>query len=514
MSSFMAMQAMFPMTTAPQRRKERCRDYDTKGFCVRGSACPYDHGNDHLVAPGDSEYDPADGPLIDIYGGILPKSKFRSGQVEVDSKKPSRAAFSDPEIPRDRNITAVVVEQIPEDSFEEEAVRDFFSQFGDITQVTMKAYKHLAIVNYETRAAAQRAFGSPKTIFRNRSVKVYWYRAELDDNGNRIGRISKERSSAEVVSGSLTRLTSLEGLLSYKRQQEEKQRAHEERQVQLKKMANEKDILARRKESMFKQHNEERAALVAKLSSRDVDDKERAALMVKLSRVEVLANGTTEVPCDTLALREKLAKLEAEAKSMGIDPDAPVNDFSLPYRGRARGRGFMARSVYYGRGVGPASHESTRGSYRGSQYVRGRTSAVRKLDNRPRRIAVSGVEFDTQKEEILRAYLVSVGEFDGVEPDPAKADSLVVSFKERWQAEQFMHGRTDVPGVGKVKLTWVASAPTTTTEQLVAHQDGDEDMAEVTNLTDDKANDVEYEAHQEQEVNLDVAGEDDWEGIS
>ncbi|CAL1573266.1 unnamed protein product [Knipowitschia caucasica] len=29
--------------------KQRCRDYDEKGFCVRGDLCPFDHGNDPLV---------------------------------------------------------------------------------------------------------------------------------------------------------------------------------------------------------------------------------------------------------------------------------------------------------------------------------------------------------------------------------------------------------------------------------------------------------------------------------
>ena len=29
--------------------KPRCRDYDTKGYCTIGSACPYEHGNDPMV---------------------------------------------------------------------------------------------------------------------------------------------------------------------------------------------------------------------------------------------------------------------------------------------------------------------------------------------------------------------------------------------------------------------------------------------------------------------------------
>ncbi|KAK2552578.1 RNA-binding protein 26 [Acropora cervicornis] len=30
-------------------RKSRCRDYDEKGFCMRGELCPFDHGNDPVV---------------------------------------------------------------------------------------------------------------------------------------------------------------------------------------------------------------------------------------------------------------------------------------------------------------------------------------------------------------------------------------------------------------------------------------------------------------------------------
>ncbi|XP_052393373.1 RNA-binding protein 27 isoform X4 [Carassius gibelio] len=29
--------------------KHRCRDYDVKGFCIRGDLCPFDHGNDPLI---------------------------------------------------------------------------------------------------------------------------------------------------------------------------------------------------------------------------------------------------------------------------------------------------------------------------------------------------------------------------------------------------------------------------------------------------------------------------------
>ncbi|XP_030009888.1 RNA-binding protein 27 isoform X3 [Sphaeramia orbicularis] len=38
-----------PFSNKSTSLKQRCRDYDEKGFCVRGDLCPFDHGNDPLV---------------------------------------------------------------------------------------------------------------------------------------------------------------------------------------------------------------------------------------------------------------------------------------------------------------------------------------------------------------------------------------------------------------------------------------------------------------------------------
>ena len=37
--------------SAGLRKRERCRDYDTQGYCARGDSCPYEHGTDRLIAP-------------------------------------------------------------------------------------------------------------------------------------------------------------------------------------------------------------------------------------------------------------------------------------------------------------------------------------------------------------------------------------------------------------------------------------------------------------------------------
>ncbi|GAA6226257.1 RNA-binding protein 27 isoform X1 [Lates japonicus] len=38
-----------PFNSKSTSLKQRCRDYDEKGFCVRGDLCPFDHGNDPLI---------------------------------------------------------------------------------------------------------------------------------------------------------------------------------------------------------------------------------------------------------------------------------------------------------------------------------------------------------------------------------------------------------------------------------------------------------------------------------
>lgn len=40
-----------PQIFAGSRGIERCRDYDTQGYCARGDSCPYEHGTDRLIVP-------------------------------------------------------------------------------------------------------------------------------------------------------------------------------------------------------------------------------------------------------------------------------------------------------------------------------------------------------------------------------------------------------------------------------------------------------------------------------
>lgn len=47
----------FPPVT---KKRQRCRDYDQKGFCARGNTCMFEHGNDSIYVPSatDGTYSP------------------------------------------------------------------------------------------------------------------------------------------------------------------------------------------------------------------------------------------------------------------------------------------------------------------------------------------------------------------------------------------------------------------------------------------------------------------------
>lgn len=54
-----AMEAFFNLSGINQflqqppagRKRQRCRDYDTKGYCSRGNTCPFQHGDDPTYVP-------------------------------------------------------------------------------------------------------------------------------------------------------------------------------------------------------------------------------------------------------------------------------------------------------------------------------------------------------------------------------------------------------------------------------------------------------------------------------
>ncbi|KAK4506092.1 hypothetical protein PRZ48_004057 [Zasmidium cellare] len=447
MAQFAAITGM-PGFPQQQAQMERCRDYDTKGFCARGAQCPYEHGNDHYVVPGNDGYDPAFATLM----GVQPT---RTGTVDASSGRRGRggqrgrggnnnnfrgggkrAEFSMLGQNHDKSITAVVVEAIPEDKFNEQIVREFFSEFGNIEEIDMQPYKRLAIVKFDTYDAALAAYDSPKVIFDNRFVKVYWYKPE---------KFTKNASATQNDT-------------SWKQNGDDVDMQEDEPQIDQEELAKKQEEAQRKYDEHKKQReaaDKQKEELDAKMKAIDAERKKMADAIAKKAGKKAAsptaeANGSEDNE-QTKALKEQLAKLEAEAVSLGIDPDAATISFdSYPsYTPRGRG-GWRGRPRGRGRG---GYNPSFRGGWGGA-----RGGAVMRLDNRPKTVAVSFSEGTySDHDEALRQWLLFNGsESATLTRHPNKQDAALVAFPERYLGENFMNAASlpTFPLAGKVELSW------------------------------------------------------------
>ena len=332
------------------------------------------------------------------------RGRFRGrGQNERGSysNRNHRASFSHAGPNGDRNVTSVVVEQIPEDKFDQQIVQDFFSEFGKIVNINMQAYKRLAIVKYEDYFSAKRAYESPKVIFENRFVKVYWYKPDsvpvppVNGSGQKGSQgESTAKPDEEMIDPA-----------EFERRQGEAQKAYEEKAKKLKEAESQREELDKK----LKMQAEERKRLLEKLSAKAVEKGSSSSPIADKSVEDAALNATTsndaedsQKSAQTDALKKKLAELEAEAESMGINPqDSYFGNGYGAERGRGTSRG---RGPSFVRGRGNPYRASPRGG-RGTIYGAVRGGAVKRLDNRTKKVAVSGVEFGTERDEALRQHL-------------------------------------------------------------------------------------------------------------
>ena len=388
----------------------RCRDYDTKGICTRGVNCPFDHGlNQIIIPPAQSEYDPKSPSMVGFPAQMSP-----TGQGHLDamkgrgmgrgrgdrggsqgSRRGNRADFSQAGPNHDRSITTVVVEQIPEENFQEESVREFFSGFGSIQEVNMQPYKRLAIVKYEDYDSARAAYESPKVIFDNRFVKVYWY------NPNTLPTPMKGESARNTSISAQKPEQPEFDREKFERDAAGAQKRLEERKALQKQNKSQLAELQKQKDELAKKQADAKRELQQKLRAKGKDVPEEMVVDSHKQK-ENGTNGTdTEASAKTKALRTQLKALEEEAKSLGIDPE-PWNSPAARSRGRGRGRG-----SYRGWEGFRGGYDSARGAYRGRGSFRGvpRGGGAYNLDNRPRAVKVEGLDFDESKDEGLKQHL-------------------------------------------------------------------------------------------------------------
>ncbi|KUJ10326.1 RNA-binding domain-containing protein [Mollisia scopiformis] len=507
--------------------KPKCRDYEHKGFCARGNTCPYEHGSHSIWIPPVNkveEYDPTmslmstleantnRGGFTQFRGGD--RGRGRRGQRGTLNPRRGggRSEFSSNQPNFDKNNTTIVVENIPEDKFSEDEVRKFFSEFGNIVEVTMRPYKRLAIVKYDDWNNAKNAYNSPKVIFDNRFVKVYWYvnqdslpKPPAVTGAN--GEAKRERQGSESTAPTPKQEPEID-LEEFARKQAEAQKAHEDKMKKMAEMEAAKKDLEKRQEELLKSQAEEKRKLMEKIAAKS--GKSASPAVQPANGSPAPAESKTTAQIQTEALKAQLAALEAEAKSLGIDPNVAEEPFYGGYRGRGRGRG-----VYRGRGT--FQPRGFRGGYRGrgTGVPFSASGRVFNLDNRTKKVALTGADFtDAGKEESLREYLLGIGEYTDLEITPTRTSIL---FKDRFTAEKFMRTPdNEIPSVGKVEMSWIQTplppvnlTPKPSSTAIKVDDDTAMDEGDAMASSPVQAG-GEVVEEQHSSYDYDVAGEDEW----
>lgn len=341
-----------------------------------------------------AEYDPTNALMVGgtfSSPGMMAPQPFSPDRVQGTGrggqKRRPRAPFSADGPVNDKTKSTIVIESIPEENFTEEQVRGFFSQFGNILEVSMQPYKRLAVVKYDNWASANAAYKSPKVIFENRFVKVFWFKdgeSLLPPPVTSNGTTGSVTGSGEVGSGDTLIPAEMEEFVL---KQEEAQKAHEEKMKKIQDLERQQQEIEKKQQEL----REEKAVLEAKLAK-------------KTGGAHNGANGTGANPSkpttQSEALRAKLAELEAEAKQLGINPDEAEDPFTWDSpSGFGRGRG---RGLYRARGF---ALRGFRGGFRGRGGHHA-AYAQYSLDNRPKRVKLVGVDFtESEKDENLRQFL-------------------------------------------------------------------------------------------------------------
>lgn len=324
-----------------------------------------------------------------------------------------RAPFSAEGPVYDRTQSKVVVESIPEENFDEDQVRNFFAQFGNVEEVTMMGYKRLAVVKFDNWASANAAYKSPKVIFDNRFVKVYWYKDEKHGdiaNGGHGTNGPKNGQPANGVKREDSADTKMEDIdmEEFTRKQEEAQKLHEEKTAKIREIEKQREELEKRQKELQAKQAAEKQRLLEKLAGSRKNSIEPAG-----GGEAAATEGKGGEASKTEALKATLAKLKGEAAALGIDPNAQQQDdgaamltpYTTSYGRGGRGGYYRGRAGYAPRGSWRGG--GGRGGGRGNFHA---AYAAFSLDNRPKTVAITGVDFSApEKDEALRRHLFVSG---------------------------------------------------------------------------------------------------------
>lgn len=326
---------------------------------------------------------------------------------------------------QDGNRT-IVVEKIPQESLSLPAVSEWFTRFGNVTNVAIDTPTAKALVSFATPQEARAAWGSQEAVFGNRFVKVFWHRPLA---GHGEAGTKKLAASAPLVQNMLgvektgTATTSTSSSIPPTTEATSTSQSTSSASPAM----TPSESIAARKELLEKQIAEQKA-LFASLESAS-SPKEKKEIMAKLRSLgEEMKKSQTNTASTNLRkilpspeekerlVREKLDR-ELEIHTISGSPGATAPDNATVVAGDGSRKDELLAELAELRkqaaevGVSSAEIAGVTPSYRGRGFQRGRgrgrgsygrgwgfAPAPRslKLDNRPRGLVARGINTDDE----------------------------------------------------------------------------------------------------------------------
>lgn len=389
--------------------------------------------------------------------------------------------------PSDRTSTTILITDVPPQHLSMGAIRDYFGQFGDVTNVAIEGNSKRALVSFGSNREAYKAWKSDEAVFGSRHVKVLWHRPRpgqgeegqkaLEKSAQLIANMKKlesgESAQGDVVAkleGPESRLKKTLALLEAKEKRQKKETLIAEQKVLFARAAtaSQEDkvaILGRIKE-IAKEMEEADKPAPAPVDT-DMTDKDRLDAELAKHGMETSAGADQaellKLNAQLSALKDKVSGLR-RVRSFSLTPQAS----SLGITGN--------RFSPYGRGA-PRGSPRARGRGRG----RGGFARPMRLDNRSTTIHLTGDAL-AGGDAAVREWFESTGGRIESGPD----GGLLATYESREKAEKALsHGTKDIPNLaGNLNAAWhSAPAPSyagngAAGAAVAADGDGEVDMEE------------------------------------
>lgn len=310
----------------------------------------------------------------------------------------------------------LVVEGIPPEYLNADAVKQYFQRFGEVEVLKVDENHKLAEIEFAGHDMALAAHQSPEPIFGNRFVKVFWRRK--DDTG--------AEPEPELDVDAVRRMQAIK-----QQQFEEKEQKREQLTQELNHLFAEQTQLIEQRKQMI-------------LSG------------------QITPEWTAQAQEHTQNLTNRVAELKHELSAL----NSPTNTGST--RGAFRGGAFRGRGASpYGRGGfrgrgGPVRGGGMRGGMRGGAVQAFKNASI---DRRPKSVLLQNV--GTNMDESLREMLAS----RRVSDINRRSDSeVLIDFEDRKSAEDFVNASNSVEGLSGAEKHFVRNESNTTNEDSSANE--------------------------------------------